>query len=306
MADALEELQQKNKSLRQIAKEYGVPVPTLHRHATGKTTSTSIGRQPYLTREAEARIAKNVLAWHDTGMSLTLCQLESFALHVVKELQPGSSLVKNWTAKGVSAKWTKGFLGRHPDISVRFADNLDHKRRNVTGAQIEHFYNLTAQVCTDGTAMYVASGFENNTACSSALHAPLQVNAKYGPFPPERILNLDETNLQPQGRQRSVLCQRGAWHAHTAGNANRDSVTILPCVSAAGKALPPLIIAKGALLTAPRFMAALDKKLKGTSWEKSRMICQVGYTFDGAQQASHASPCKMSMMACIMTAVKQA
>ena len=217
LADALREVQQKNKSLRQIAKEYGVPVPTLHRHATGKTKTTSIGRQPYLTREAEARIAKNVLAWHDTGMSLTLCQLKSFALHVAKELQPGSSLVKTWIAKGVSAKWTRGFLGRHPDISVRIADNLDHKRRNVTKGQIDDFYNLVAQVCTGGTAMYVASDFQDNTARLSALHAPLQVQAKYGPFPPERILNLDETNLQPQGRQRSVLCRRGVSQIGTDG-----------------------------------------------------------------------------------------
>ena len=37
-----------------------------------------------------------------------------------------------------------------------------------------------------------------------------------------------------------ALCRRGSWHAHTAGNANRASVTLLPCVSAAGKVLPPL------------------------------------------------------------------
>lgn len=135
LADALQEVQQKVKSLRQIAKEYGNSVQTLHRHATSKTKTTSIGRQPYLTKEAEARIAKNVLAWHDRGLSLTMGQLKSFALHVPKELQPNSSLVKTWTASGVSAKWTRGFLQRHSFISLRIADNLDHKRRNVTEPQ---------------------------------------------------------------------------------------------------------------------------------------------------------------------------
>lgn len=49
LADALQEVQQKTKSLRQIAKAlpmaYGIPFQTLHRHAAGKTKSTSIGRQ---------------------------------------------------------------------------------------------------------------------------------------------------------------------------------------------------------------------------------------------------------------------
>lgn len=160
LADALQEVQEKIKSLRQIAKDYKIPVQTLHRHATGKTKSTSIGRQPYLTREAETRIAKNVLAWHDRGLSLTVCQLKSFALHVAKQLQPGSSLVRTWTAKGVSAKWTRGFLGRHTYISVRIADNLDHKRRSVTEAQIDQFYKLIAQVCTCATTMHLVLIFK--------------------------------------------------------------------------------------------------------------------------------------------------
>ncbi|BDA42739.1 probable Jerky protein homolog-like at N-terminal half [Coccomyxa sp. Obi] len=230
-------------SLRQIAALHGLPLSTLHRHLSGITKSTTIGRKPVLGIEVENTIAKNVLAWHDRGLSLRISQLKLFTFDVAKDLHPDAPITKAWARTGVTAKWVHGFMKRHPMISKRISDNLDHHRRNVTVEHVKGFFRLLKEV-TD----------------------------EHGPFTADRIFNLDETNMQPSGRQESVLCRRGSWHAHTAGNANRDSVTLLPCISAAGKLLPPLVICKGKHLGTPRFLKNL--KLEGTTWERARFVTQ--------------------------------
>ena len=151
MADALTECaanaDSDNKlSLREISKLHGVPLNTLHRHLKGITKSSNIGRKPLLGIDIEDRIAENILAWHDRGLSLRISQLKLFTFHVAQKLQPDAPLVKAWAKTGVTAKWVRGFLKRHPVISIRIADNLDHHRRNVTAEHIKDFYKLLEKV----------------------------------------------------------------------------------------------------------------------------------------------------------------
>ena len=171
----------------------------------------------------------------------------------------------------------RGFLNRHPGISVRVSDNLDHHCRNETAEQLQDFYELLKR-CSFATCKPVTA--LSLLHCPRNLHEAARCRApgkhgkqEHGPFTAASIWSLDETNLQPAGRQESVLCRRGSWHAHTAGNANRDSITHLPCISAAGQVLRPLVISKGKHLGAPRFVCKMH--LQNTSWERARFVPQV-------------------------------
>ena len=89
------------------AKLHGVPLNTLHRHFKGITKSSRIGRKPLLGIDIEDRIAANIMAWHDRGLSLRN-QLKLFTFYVAQKLQPNAPLVKAWAKTGVTAKWVRG------------------------------------------------------------------------------------------------------------------------------------------------------------------------------------------------------
>ncbi len=143
---ALAEARQPNhQPFKAIAESHGVPLTTLHRHMTGKTSYTRIDRQPYLSRDIEDQIAGKIQMWHDKWEYVVQkTQLEAFVFSIANELQPDSRMVKSWAKKGVSAKWNRGFLRRHPNISHAVVHDLDKAARP---ADYKQFYlELVAQM----------------------------------------------------------------------------------------------------------------------------------------------------------------
>lgn len=141
---AIAEARQPNhQSLKAIAKSHGVPSSTLHRHLTGQTSCTHIGRRPYLSKEVEDQIAGKMQMWHERGYSVQKTQLAAFVFYTAHKLQPDSSMVKGWESKGVSAKWTRGFLKRHPNISVAVVKDRDKAQ---PADYKEFYYDLVAQL----------------------------------------------------------------------------------------------------------------------------------------------------------------
>ncbi|CAL8472303.1 g11845 [Coccomyxa elongata] len=141
---ALAEARQPNhQPLNAIAKSHGVPSSTMHRHLTGTTSCTHIGRQPYLSKEVEDQIVDKILLWLDRGFALQKSQLAAFVFHIAKKLQPDSRMIKSWERTGTSAKWTRGFLKRHPIISERLAQI---KGRETGPDEYKHYVELLAQV----------------------------------------------------------------------------------------------------------------------------------------------------------------
>ncbi|BDA47242.1 hypothetical protein COCOBI_10-0880 [Coccomyxa sp. Obi] len=141
---ALAEARQPNhQPLKAIAKSHGVPSSTLHRHLTGETSCTHIGRRPYLSKEIEDCIASNIQKWHDVGYLMQKTQLAAFVFVIASELQPDSHMVKSWESKGVSAKWMRGFLRRHPNISATVVKDLEKKK---PAAYKQFYFDLVAQM----------------------------------------------------------------------------------------------------------------------------------------------------------------
>lgn len=62
---------------------------------------------------------------------------------------------------------------------------------------------------------------------------------------PQQVWNMDETGLQLEHKPRRVLAQKGVRYLHARTSGNRETITLIACVSAAGDKIPPHLIAKG-------------------------------------------------------------
>ena len=63
---------------------------------------------------------------------------------------------------------------------------------------------------------------------------------------PENIYNMDEMGLLPGlALKVRVICRRGRRNPWYTQDGNREMVTVVECVSAAGRILPPMHIYKG-------------------------------------------------------------
>ena len=56
---------------------------------------------------------------------------------------------------------------------------------------------------------------------------------------PDRLWNMDETGLQLDVKPTKVVVKKGSKHLHSRTSGNRETITVIACVSAAGKTLPP-------------------------------------------------------------------
>ena len=62
---------------------------------------------------------------------------------------------------------------------------------------------------------------------------------------PSQVWNMDETGVQLEHKPRRVLARKGIKYLHARTSSNRETLTVIACVSAAGGSIPPHIIAKG-------------------------------------------------------------
>jgi len=55
---------------------------------------------------------------------------------------------------------------------------------------------------------------------------------------------MDETGLQLEHKPQRVIAQKGVRYLHARTSENREMLTVIACVNAAGDRIPPHIIAK--------------------------------------------------------------
>ena len=93
---------------------------------------------------------------------------------------------------------------------------------------------------------------------------------------PDRLWNMDETGLQLDVKPTKVVAKKGSKHLHSRTSGNRETITVIACVSASGKTLPPHIIVKGK--TAKSLMGFnTEASPPGTNWSWS----ETGWTKQG-------------------------
>jgi hypothetical protein len=83
---ALEAVKNGNITIRQAAKEYGVPHTTLHdRSKSGKISKISFGRPPIFTAPQEKEMAEHITELSKLFYGLTIVDLRKLPLHMPRD-----------------------------------------------------------------------------------------------------------------------------------------------------------------------------------------------------------------------------
>jgi hypothetical protein len=120
---------------------------------------------------------------------------------------------------GIPGKdWVSGFLFRHTEISLRKPQALSTCRARMLNQTVtDHFYSDLQKLLND-------IGLTDQ---------------------PMKIWNIDETSVPLLHKPVRVLGQTGAKNIPGRVGNNRENVSVLACVNAAGGDIPPLVIIKG-------------------------------------------------------------
>ena len=112
--------------------------------------------------------------------------------------------------------WWRGFQSRHPEVTLRKPEKLNTSRsRMMNRVVVSNYFIELCQIISD-----------NN----------LQSDA---------IWNSDETGKGFEHNPSNVVARKRATNIPGRTGNSRENITILACVNANGKKLPPLCVVKG-------------------------------------------------------------
>ena len=113
--EALNNVLNKNMSLRAAAREFGIPVATLSEHKNKKHNSNNIGRKTLLSYEEEELLVSGIVSLANIGVGINHFQISNILQHYQKSNQV--RIFNNWTP---GRKWFKLFCKRWKQkISIR-------------------------------------------------------------------------------------------------------------------------------------------------------------------------------------------
>jgi hypothetical protein len=211
MEHAMEAVRTEGISLRTACKQYKIKSPTsISLRLRGKlpTTCATGPQLKYLTLDMETGVVEFAHFRATRGMCIGVPELRFILMDTANVY--GIAVPVNFPDR----HWMSRFLARHPSLSIRHAQLLDVSRyRASTVDVVTAYYNNLVSIINQ--------------------------------FPPEAIWNADETGICAQGRRPPrVICPKGL-RANVVRSTDRENVSILACISAAGVALPPMYIYAG-------------------------------------------------------------
>ena len=144
MSEAMKLVKLNEKSLRQAAREYDVPLTTLKRRVDGEVSlNAKPGPPTVLTREEEKKLCEYYLTMCDMGYGLTVEDIRRVA-YVIASNSGRPHPFKNGKA---SLDWYEGFLRRFPCLTLRKEEALSYMRaKNADEKIIEDFFAKLAAV----------------------------------------------------------------------------------------------------------------------------------------------------------------
>ncbi|XP_045181703.2 tigger transposable element-derived protein 6-like [Mercenaria mercenaria] len=246
LADALK-AHQNGMSIREASKAYNIPKSTLADRASGRyEVNVTHGRPCAIPIEVEKKIVVRVKVAAERGIGISRKQLLLRTNVLCQRIQVHTSY-KNFHA---GKNWWEGLKRRH-GLTLRQPERLGSTRcrmmnRDVVGKYFEALSNIIT---------------------SSNL------NDK-----PEFIWNCDETSKNFEHNPIKVVSGIGAKNVCGRTSSKSTNITIMACVNAAGKAMPPMFIVKG---KTPRSLYSFNTQAAppGTKWsyqEKGWMTDQIG------------------------------
>lgn len=212
----------KKISIREACRVYGVKLATLSRHLA-KHRLCERESFEYVSRLDNRKIFSDIeenslkeyivkIAKMNYGLSKKGVRELAFKFAKANNKQYPAG----WEANKIAGEeWMRAFMNRHRDLSVR-------KPRSTSLSRATSF-NKTNVGCF----------FDNIES----------VHRRFGPIPPERIWNCDETGMSTVQTPGKVVAPKGMKQIGSATSAERGNlVTLIAAICASGNFIPPMLI----------------------------------------------------------------
>ena len=198
-------------SMRKAAATYSIPYSTFREWCYGIRTSRKKGPPTVLKPAEEEELVNYLIQMCDKGYGLTPSALRMKVYEITQS---------RWTPfrNGIPGNgWMRWWKRRHPNLTLRVSQALESARARG--------------LCAEN----VRSLYEN-----------LQHLYSLHQYSPDRIWNCDESGAQA-GRNGSaiVIARRGARRVHSIVPNQREWLSVLVCINAAGTSIPSFYIFRG-------------------------------------------------------------
>ena len=138
MEAAMRAVQQEGKTVSAAAKQHAVQPKTLDDRIRGRVIhGSNPGPSTVLTAREEDALASYLLYMAERGFPLTSNMARAFAWAV--SLRSGTSDRFNEDT-GLGKHWWSNFRARHPELTLRTADNLERSRENSLTKEVVDGY----------------------------------------------------------------------------------------------------------------------------------------------------------------------
>ena len=215
LQEALTELSE-GRSLRSVSAKYNIPGKTLRRHRDGKVRkpgSLKFGRYDTdLPPEHEEALVEKIKVMEKMLYGLSTVDIRRLAYEYAEKI--GVQHRFRHENKMAGKEWLRGFLARHPELSIRKPEGTSMARAvGFNRAQVTRFFDL---------------------------YKDLAREHKYTGM---RVWNMDETGLSSVQQPVNVVAQKGKKRVGkmTSGEKGK-TVTVLCAANAAGQFVPPMFI----------------------------------------------------------------
>ena len=202
--------------LKTAARQYGVPAKTLRRHRDGavmKPGSISLGRfKQELNEDHEAELVIIIQKMEKALYGLSTTDVRKLAFDFATKV--GIAHRFNQELKIAGTDWLRGFLKRHPELSIRQPEATNISRAvGFNQPQVKLFYERYRDLLSAHT------------------------------YTPMKIWNADETGISNVQKPVKVIATKGARVVGriTSGERGR-TVTVMCAMNAAGSFIPPMFI----------------------------------------------------------------
>lgn len=223
-----------NISIRQAAEQFQVPKSTISDYLKAHKSNKIIkkpGTPTALNTDQEEKLVQGLLICSEWGFPLKCRDIQLVVKSFLDRLGKShrTCFVNNIPGKD----WINSFLRRHQHLTLRFGENIKRVRAGVTKTTLQLYFNNINDILKD--------------------------------VPPTNIFNYDETNFVDDPGKKLVVVRKGTKHPEVVRDTSKTSVSVMFCVSADGKLLPPYTVYKAKHL----YPTWVDGGLEGAGYNRN-------------------------------------
>lgn len=204
----------RKRSVRKIAKDFGVPRSTLTFYIKNPDHKTTLGPSPFLRCKEEEEIKKWIITSAKKGFPRNKEDIRDGVQKFLNDNPRPNPFPDNRPGEG----WWKAFLKRHSNLSIRSSEGVKKASACITEKDIRGWFQD------------IHNYFNENNLLSVLEH-------------PSRIFNADETNFELCNSTGRVLTEKGTKNVYsTEISKAKESITVLFTFSASGDTCCPFIV----------------------------------------------------------------